>query len=72
MNKDISAFILIYITSGAKALLTSITPATQEAKIRRVIACGQPKQNMSENPLSINELGMVEQTCNVSNAGGHS
>jgi hypothetical protein len=52
--------------------LTSIIPATWKVKIRRITVRGQPRQKVSETPISTNKLCMVVHTCDPSYLGGHS
>jgi hypothetical protein len=51
--------------------LMPVTPAMQEAEIRRILVQNQPGQKVKEDPISINKLGMVVHFCNSSYVGGH-
>jgi hypothetical protein len=47
-----------------------VIPATWEAEMGRITAGSQPRQNVSETPISTNKLGMVVYSCNPSYARG--
>jgi hypothetical protein len=45
-----------------------LIPATQEAKMRRITVQGQSGQKCQQDPISINEVGIVGQVCHPNQA----
>jgi hypothetical protein len=50
--------------------LVAVIPASQEAKIKRIMDQGQPRQKIRKTPNSANKLGVVVYVYNATYTGG--
>jgi hypothetical protein len=55
---------------GQAQWLTRAFSVTREVEIQSITIQGQPKQKVSETPISINKPGMVAYACHPSWKGG--